>query len=305
MDPWPALPYEPWRDTLDTLHMYTQIVGKLRLVLSPFEPEWANVGLYLTARGLTTSPMPDGLRTFEAEFDFIDHHLVIRTSDAQVRRIAIEGQAVADFYAQVMAVLARLGIDVTITELPQEVPDPIPFPEDRVHHTYDPEAAHRFWQVLRRIDMIMKRYRARFWGKTSPVHFFWGSFDLANTRFSGRPAAPPLGAGPIMLRAEDAEQVAVGFWAGDQRTPYPAFYAYGYPRPDGCEHAVCRPEAAAWVEAAGLFILPYEAVRTADDPEAALTLFLDSVYEACAGLMGWSRDLVLHAPPPAQAGSTP
>lgn len=300
MDEWPALPYSEWCETLDTLHMYTQVVGKLRLALSPFEPEWANVGLYLTARGLGTSPIPNGLATFEAEFDFIDHALILRTSDGDVASINLVPDIgplpVAAFHAEVLAWLDRLGVDATITDLPQEVPDPIPFSQDIVHASYDPEYVHRFWRVLRQVDVVMKRYRARFWGKTSPVHFFWGSFDLANTRYCGRHAAPPPGAGPIMLKAEDAEQIAVGFWAGDRRTPFPAFYAYGYPRPPGCEDAACQPESAGWVEPAGLFILPYEDVRTSPDPAGAITQFLDSTYQACAQLMGWPADLVLQPP---------
>lgn len=297
MDAWPALPYEEWRDTLDTLHMYAQIVGKLRLARSPFEPEWANVALYVSPRGLTTSAIPHGLATFEAEFDFIDHDLVIRTSDGAVERIPLTGQDVADFYRQVMETLERLEIPVTITVLPQEVPNPIPFPEDRQHHTYDPVAARRFWEVLARIDVIMKRYRSRFWGKTSPVHFFWGSFDLANTRFSGRPADPPPGAGTIMRYGEDAEQIAVGFWPGDERMPFPAFFGYGYPQPDGCDGVVCRPEGAAWIQEAGLFVLKYDDVRQAPDPAAAITEFLETTYGACAGLMAWPDDLLEHPRP--------
>jgi Family of unknown function (DUF5996) len=297
LETWPALPYEQWRDTLATLHLYTQVVGKLRVARSPFEPEWANVGLYLTPRGLTTSAIPHGLESFDAEFDFVDHELVIRTSRAAVERIALTGQDVADFYHQVMEALERLGMPVVITELPQEVPSPIPFPDDREHHTYDPAYARRFWEVLSRIDIVMKRYRARFWGKTSPVHFFWGSFDLATTRFSGRPATPPEGAGTIMRYAEDAEQIAVGFWAGDERMPFPAFYAYGYPQPSGCDGVVCRPQAASWIEEAGLFVLRYDAVREAPDPVQAITEFLDSTYEACAALMDWPEGLGGHPTP--------
>jgi hypothetical protein len=294
MTPWPSLPYEEWSDTLDTLHMYTQVIGKVRLALSPLEPEWANVALYVTPRGLTTSAVPFGQQNFDAELDFLDHEVFIRSSDGEAESIPLRGQDVADFYHEVLAALGRLGVSVTITELPQEVPNPIPFSDDRVHHTYDPTYAHRFWQVLVRVDNVMKEHRAAFRGKTSPVHFFWGSFDLATTRFSGLPADPPPGAGVIMRRAEDAEQISVGFWAGDERTPYPAFYAYGYPKPAGCETVVCRPEGASWVEQAGLFVLPYEAVRTAEDPRRAVLEFLESTYEACAALMHWSPDLVEH-----------
>jgi len=193
MDEWPDLPYEWWRPTRDTLHMYTQVVGKLRLALSPFEPQWANVPLYLTARGLTTSPIPFGERTFDAEFDLFDHVLVLRASDGGLARVPLRGP-VAEFYRAVMEALTGLGVSVAVSELPSEVPDPIPFPMDRTHQTYEAAQAHRFWQVLARVDLVMKRHRARFRGKTSLVSFYWGSFDLANTRFSGRPASPPPGA---------------------------------------------------------------------------------------------------------------
>jgi hypothetical protein len=277
--------------------MYSQVIGKLRVAQSPFEPEWANVGLYLTPRGLTTSAIPHGLACFDAEFDFVDHELVLRASNEAVERIALSGQDVANFYQQVMEGLKHLGMPVAITELPQEVPDPIPFPEDRQHHTYDPAYARRFWEILSRIDIVMKRHRARFWGKTSPVHFFWGSFDLATTRFSGRPAMPPAGAGTIMRYAEDAEQISAGFWAGDERMPFPAFYAYGYPQPSGCDGVVCRPEDASWIPEAGLFVLGYDAVREAPDPVEAITEFLESTYEACAELMDWPAGLLGHPTP--------
>jgi len=297
VETWPALPYENWRDTLETLHMYSQVVGKLRLAQSPFEPEWANVGLYLTPRGLTTSAIPHGLACFDAEFDFVDHELVLRASNEAVERIALRGQDVADFYRQVMEGLKHLGMPVSITELPQEVPNPIPFPEDRQHHTYDPAYVRGFWEILSRIDIVMKRYRARFWGRTSPVSFFWGSFDLATTRFSGRPAIPPAGAGTIMRYSEDAEQISAGFWPGDERMPFPAFYAYGYPQPSGCDGVVCRPEDTSWIPEAGLFVLRYDAVREAPDPVEAITEFLESTYEACAELMDWPAGLLGHPTP--------
>lgn len=297
MDEWPALPYEEWRDTKDTLHMYTQIVGKLRLALSPFEPEWANVALYVSPRGLTTPAVPYGGRTFDAQFDFIDHQLIIRTSDGAVQRVALEGQAVADFYQQVMDALGSLGMPVDITLMPQEVPNPIPFPEDRRPRSYDRTAVRRFWEVLSRVDIVMKSYHAAFWGKTSPVHFFWGSFDLATTRYSGRPAEPPPGAGTLMRYAEDAEYVSAGFWPGDERTPYPAFYAYGYPRPDGCEQATVDPEEAGWLEEVGLFVFPYEAVRTSPDPADAIAQFLDTSYAVLVELMGWPEDFLHHPRP--------
>jgi hypothetical protein len=300
MDEWPDLPYEAWRPTRDTLHMYAQVVGKLRLALSPFEPQWANVALYVTARGLTTSPLPFGSLTFDAELDLLEHELVLRASDGGQDRVPLGGP-VADFHDAAMAALRGMGIAVRISELPSEVPDPIPFPEDREHHTYDAEQAHRFWLVLSRVDVVMKRHRAGFRGKTSPVHFFWGSFDLANARFNGRPASAQPGAGTIMRYSEDAEQVCAGFWPGDARTPYPAFFAYGYPRPERVELANPRPEAARWVEEAGLFLLPYDAVRAASDPAGDLLAFLTSTYDACAAGQGWSADLVATDPPPRSA----
>lgn len=299
IDEWPDLPYDRWRPTRDTLHLYAQVVGKLRLALSPFEPQWANVPLYLTARGLTTSPLPLGPATFDAELDLIDHVLVVRKSDGGLARVPLQG-AVADFYGAAMEALRGLGLDVAVSELPSEIPDPIPFPEDRTHHTYDGAQAHRFWQVLSRVDVVMKRHRARFRGKASPVSFFWGSFDLAHTRFSGRPAIPPPGVGTILRYSDDAELICGGFWPGDQRTPYPAFFAYGYPRPEGIERARPRPEAASWVEEAGLFLLPYADVREAPDPAGAILEFLESTYDECAARMGWSEDLVSADEPPAR-----
>jgi hypothetical protein len=272
--------------------MYTQVVGKLRVAQSPFQPQWAHTALYLTARGLTTSAVPFGLATFDAELDFHDHELVLRGSNGSVERVSLRGQAVADFYQEVLQALERLGMPVAITVVPQEVPDPIPFPEDRVHHAYDPAQTRRFWEVLSRIAVVMKRYRARFWGKTSPVHFFWGSFDLATTRFSGRPATPPPGADLIMRFSEDAEQISSGFWPGDPRIPYPAFFAYGYPKPDGVEGLALRPEGASWMEEMGLFAIPYDTVREALDPAQAITEFLDSTYEGLAALMDWPAGLV-------------
>lgn len=297
MAPWPSLPYEEWRDTRDTLHMYTQVIGKIRLALAPLEPEWANVALYVTPRGLGTSAIPYGLQCFDVEFDFLDHELVVRSSDGGVDSIPLQGQDVADFYHEVLAALGRLGISVTLNEMPQEVPDPIPFSDDRMHHAYDPTYAHRFWQVLVRVDTVMKQHRATFRGKASPVHFFWGTFDLAATRFSGRPADPPPGSGVIMRLAEDAEQISRGFWPGDQKTPYPAFYAYGYPQPGGCNAVECRPAAARWDDQIRLFVLPYDAVRESPDPAGALTEFLDSTYQHLSGLMGWDPSLAVEDRP--------
>lgn len=217
---WPALPYADWQATRDTLHMYTQVIGKLRLALSPFEPGWANVPLYVTARGLTTSPVPIGLRSFDAELDLHDHALVLRTDDGRVERRPLGG-AVADFYGDVMDALRRMQIDVSISVLPSEVPDPIPFPEDRTHATYDPAQVERFHRTLSIVDLVMKEHRAQFRGRTSPVHFFWGTFDLALTRYSGRLVEPLKVPNPIMHFGTDAELICAGWWPGDHRLASP------------------------------------------------------------------------------------
>jgi Family of unknown function (DUF5996) len=291
VEEWPALPYEEWRDTRDTLHMYTQVVGKIRLALSPFEPQWANVPLYLTARGLTTSPVPEGLRTFDAEFDLVDHRLVLRASDGGSEQLRLRPQTVAEFYADVMAALARLDLEVTISPGPSEVPDPIPFAEDRVHDSYDPAQTNRFFHVLSQVDVVLKEHRARFKGKTTPVQFFWGAFDLALFRFSGRPASPPPGADTIMRYGGDAEQICAGFWPGHVGHSAPAFFGYPYPKPDGIETDAIRPDGASWNAELGEFLFPYDAMRTAPDPRRALLEFLESTYDVAAERMGWSPDL--------------
>jgi hypothetical protein len=298
VDDWPALPYDDWRETRDTLHMYTQVVGKLRLALSPFEPQWANVPLYVTARGLTTSPVPLGLRTFDAEFDLVDHQLVLRTSDRGIERLPLRPRAVADFYGDVMEALARLGFDVTISPGPSEVPDPIPFAEDRTHHSYDAEQVNRFFRVLAPADVALKEHRSRFRGKAPPVQFFWGSFDLVATRFSGRPLAPPPDADTITRYGGDAEQICGGFWPGHPQFASPAFFAYGYPTPPGIEQAAISPEGAGWNADLGEFIFPYDVMRAAPDPTRALLDFLDSTYDACASRLGWSADFTRGATPP-------
>jgi hypothetical protein len=296
VEEWGALPYEEWRATRDTLHMYTQVVGKLRLALSPFEPEWSNVPLYVTARGLTTSPVPYGLRTFDAEFDFFDHQLMLRTNHGDVERIALRPRAVADFYGDVMDAMARLGVDVTISAGPSEVADPIPFAEDRTHQSYDREQVSRFFRVLSPVDVILKKHRSRFHGKATPVQFFWGSFDLVATRFSGRPATPPPGADTIARYGADAEQICGGFWPGHDEFHGAAFFAYGYPKPDGIQSARIQPDGAGWNADLGEFIFPYDAMRAAPDPKGALLDFLESTYDACATRLGWP-DLILHDTP--------
>jgi hypothetical protein len=298
LDNWPALPYEEWRLTRDTLHMYTQVIGKLRLALSPFEPQWANVPLYVTARGLTTSPIPIGLRTVDAEFDLIDHALVMRSSDGHLERRPLGG-TVAEFYQDVMHALQRMRVDVAISVRPSEVADPIPFPDDRTHHTYEPQYAARFHRVLSMVDVVMREHRARFRGRTTPVQFFWGTFDLAVIRYSGRPANPPSGAGFIARVGGDAEAICAGWWPGDERVPDPAFFAYGYPAPDGIEQVSIQPRGAAWDSTVREFLLPYDAARSAADPRRAILDFFDSTYTAAAALLRWDSGLTRVSAPAA------
>jgi Family of unknown function (DUF5996) len=301
VDEWPSLPYEEWRDTRDTLHMYTQVIGKLRLALSPFEPQWANVPLYLTARGLTTTPIPIGARTLDAEFDLIDHVLVLRTSNGHVERRPLGG-AVADFYQDVMRALTRLHVDVAISVLPSEVANPIPFPEDRTHWTYDPAHAARFFRVLSIVDILAKAHRAGFRGRTSAVQFFWGTFDLALIRSGRWMALPPDSAGVIHRYGADAEVICTGWWPGDERVPYPAFYAYGFPTPEGIELATIQPTAAKWMDPLGEFILPYETARTLRDRRQAVLEFFRTTYTNAARIMGWDPELTqVSAPPPSTA----
>jgi len=290
---WPALPYGEWRETLDTLHMFTQIVGKVRLRLAPDEPEWAQVPLYPTARGLSTSAMPWADGTIDMEFDLIDHELVIRASQGGVARIPLAGRSVASFYREFMAELDTLGVNLSIYTMPVEFANPIPFPDDEVHHSYDRDAVRRFFDGLSRIAAVMHAYRARFRGRTSPVSFFWGSFDLANARYSGAPAEPSADADVITRRSHDAEQIVVGFWPGDERTPEAAFFAYGYPQPEGIDDATIAPDNTYWSAEQGLFILRYDDLRRESEPEVVLRRFFDSTYEACASRLGWSPSLAV------------
>ena len=269
---WPPLPYEEWRPTLDTLHMYMQIVGKLRMALSPPEPHFDHAPLYVSARGLTTPALPVGARTIDLELDLLGHEVVVRASDGAIVRHPLGG-AVADFYAEFVGILKRVGVEVKIPVKPSEVPDPIPFPEDRVHDTYDEGHVRRFFHVLSMMDVVLKVHRARFRGMTSPVQFFWGSFDLALNRYSG------------------AETIAAGWWPGDQKVPHPAFYAYATPAPQGIERIEVHPASAAWSASAGEFLLAYDSVRAERDPRQAVHDFLSSTYEGAAGLLGWDPDL--------------
>jgi hypothetical protein len=292
-DVWPPLPYEAWKDTLETLHMWTQIVGKVRMKLTPAVNHWWHVPLYVCARGLTTSAIPCGVRTFEIDFDFIDHRLVARTSEGQVRTMELRPRTVASFYAELMSILGELGIEPHIGTLPQEVADPIPFDKDTTHASYDADAAARFWRVLAQSDRVLREFRGRWLGKCSPVHLFWGAMDLAVTRFSGKPAPRHPGApglpDSVTHEAYSHEVSSAGFWPGNPGFPEPAFYAYFYPEPEGYKTASVRPEAAYYSTDYGEWILPYEAVRTAADPDAALLEFLESSYAAGATLTGWDR----------------
>jgi hypothetical protein len=289
---WPALPYAAWKDTKDTLHMCLQVVGKVRLALTPVEPQWGNVPLYLTARGLTTSPLPSRPGTFDIEVDLVDHQVAVRGSDGAVRVVPLAARPVAAFYRDLVTALDEVGAKVEISTVPSEVADPVPFPDDTVHAAYDPERANRFWRVLAQVDLVFKEHRARFLGRASPVHFFWGSFDLAITRYSGRPAEPPPGADRIMRLSANAEQVCAGFWPGNEQVPEPAFFAYAYPKPDGIERAPVGPAAAFWSDALGEFLLRYEDVRSAASPQATILEFLETTYEAAARLAGWDPGLV-------------
>ena len=291
MSDWPPLPYAEWRETRDTLHMYTQVIGKLRLALSPFEPQWTHVPLYVTARGLTTSTLPVDRGTFDAELDLVGHQLVIRTNDGRFQQRPLGGD-VADFYHDLVGLLDALDIRVAIKPLPQEVDDPIPFPDDRTHGTYVHEHANRFFQVLSRVDGVLKEHRARFRGRTSPVHFFWGTFDMALTRYSGRQVTPPPHAGLLRRVGGDAELICAGWWPGDERVRHSAFYAYGYPQPSGIEQASIAPDQAAWSASAREFLLPYDAVRETPEPPRRIHEFLETTYSEAARLMDWDQELV-------------
>jgi hypothetical protein len=288
-DAWPSLPLEEWKDTYATLHMWTQIVGKVRLVLSPKINHWWNVPLYVTARGLTTTTIPHGSNAFEIDFDFIDHRLLVLTSNGVEKVLELRPRSVADFYQELMRTLSSLGIEVKITARPDEVPDPIPFAEDHAHASYDPEYANRFWRILVQADRVFREFRAGFLGKCSPVHFFWGSFDLAVTRFSGRRAPEREGADSITREAYSHEVISHGFWPGSGNIQYPAFYSYTAPEPPGLPQAEVRPAATFYNPATGGFVLPYDEVRLAQNPDEVLMEFLQSTYEAGASLANWDR----------------
>jgi len=287
-EPWPALPYDAWKETYATLHMWTQVVGKVALALAPpLNHSWG-IALHVTPRGLSTRRLMHGGRSFTMEFDFIDHRLVIRDSDGREQRVRLEPRTVADFYGEVMETLRAMQLEVHVWPMPVEIPSPIAFDKDTVHGSYDPVFAARFWRILVQVEDVFTRGHTSFVGKCSPAHFFWGSFDLAVTRFSGRPAPPREG--PAFMRdAYSHEVISHGFWPGSGPVPEPAFYAYAVPTPAGLDAVAVRPEAAFYHKDLGEFLLPYESVRTASSPEAAIRAFVDSTYEQAADLGGWDR----------------
>ena len=283
---WPPLPYESWKDTYATLHMWSQVVGKIALAQAPPVNHSWGVSLHVTARGLATPTLPHGSRYFTMEFDFIDHQLVIRTSDGDQRLLPLRPRSVAEFHADVMHTLEQMGLPVKIWSMPVEIPAPIRFEEDVVHHDYDPDAANRVWRILLQVARVFTTTRCGFVGKCSPVQFFWGSFDLAVTRFSGRPA-PPREGPAFMREAYSHEVISHGFWPGSGPVLEPAFYAYAVPEPDGFKAARVQPDAAFYHGELNEFILPYEAVRTSASPEEAIASFVESTYRAGATLGRW------------------
>lgn len=291
---WPELPYAAWKDTYATLHLWTQIVGKIRLANTPWLNHSWHVVLYVTPRGLTTSAIPFGTRAFQLDFDFLDHVLRISTSDGGQKEIGLFPRSVADFHAEIMRALAELGIEVRINELPNEIPDAVRFSEDHVHASYDRDHAERHWRVLLQVNRVMHEFRTSFIGKCSPVHFFWGSFDLAVTRFSGRraplhPGGVPNLPDPVTREAYSHEVSSAGFWPGSPGIEYPAFYSYAYPEPPGFSSAPIRPKEAFYSESLREYVLPYDAVRSAPDPDRLLLDFLTSTYEAAAIAGKWDR----------------
>ncbi len=289
---WPSLPWEDWQETCATLHMWSQIIGKIRLKLAPMVNHWWQVPLYVTPRGLTTSAMPLDSRIFQIDFDFLAHRLEIITDKGDIRSFELQGLSVADFYNRTVDTLRSLGLEVRIWTIPVEVADRTPFEQDTQHATYDPEFAERFWRALVQVDRVFKKYRSRFIGKVSPVHFFWGAFDHAVTRFSGRlapehPGVPSVGRS-VMVEAYSHEVSSCGFWPG-AGLGEPAFYAYSYPEPEGFKEYPVQPREAYYHKELGEFILPYEVVRTSSTPDETLLAFLQTTYEAAAELAKWDR----------------
>jgi Family of unknown function (DUF5996) len=291
---WPDLPLAEWADTCATLHLWTQVVGKIRLAHAPMINHWWQVPLYVTCRGLTTSPIPYGGESFQIDFDFIDHTLILQTSRGEIETIALGPRTVADFHEEVMGRLRGLGLETRIWTMPVEIPDAIPFEKDRVHASYDPDYVHRFWRILVQVDRLLTRFRSQFLGKVSPVHFFWGSFDMAVTRFSGRAAprlvskSPNLGAW-VMEEAYSHEVSSCGFWPGNGGFGKAAFYSYAYPEPPDFPSAPMSLDATYYDRSLGQFILPYDAIRQAKSPDDDLMHYLRSTYEAASTLGQWDR----------------
>ncbi|MDR3555374.1 MAG: DUF5996 family protein [Syntrophobacteraceae bacterium] len=291
--PWPPLPIEEWQDTCTTLHLWMQVVGKIRLKLSPMTNHWWQVPFYVTSRGLTTSPIPYQMRTFEMNFDFVDHRMHLETNDGQKRSIDLKPRPVADFYTETLGALRSLGIGLVIWTKPVEVEERIPFEQDHTHASYDPEYANRWWRALVQVDRVFKDFRSRFIGKASPVHLFWGAFDIAVTRFSGRkapehPGVPNVGHS-VMVEAYSHEVSSCGFWPG-AGLGMPAFYSYAYPEPEAFRTCRVKPGEAYYDEQLREFLLPYDVVRTAKNPDEVLLAFLQSTYEAAAKLALWDRN---------------
>ena len=294
MQVWPELPFAAWRDTHATLHLWLQIVGKIRLAQMPWLNHSWHVSLYVSSRGLTTLAIPHGERFFQIDLDFIDHRLQVHSSDGASSAMALAPQPVARFYGELMTLLAKAGLPVAIRAAPNELEHAIPFPEDRVHRAYDAEYAQRFWRIVLQSSRVLERFRARFRGKSSPVHFFWGNSDLALTRFSGRRAPEHPGGRPhlpdrVLKDAYSHECYECGFWPGNEENPEPVFYALAYPEPDGFKQMKVLPAAAYYSAQLKEFVLPYEAVRPAESPDAVLLEFLQATYEAAATLGGWDR----------------
>lgn len=293
-EPWPELPYDAWKETCSTLHLWTQVVGKVRLSQTPWLNHSWQVALYVTPRGLSTSSIPHGTDAFQIDFDLIEHSLRVETSRGATGRIQLAPKSVADFYAELMQLLEQLGVPVTIDELPNELPEPIPFSKDRVHAAYDREYAQRFALALVQVDRVLKRFRSGFLGKASPVHFFWGSFDMAVTRFSGRRAPRHPGGVPhlpdmVAQEAYSHEVSSAGFWPGGNGFDA-SFYSYAYPEPKGYRQASVQPKAAGFDEKLSEFVLPYSAVRRSADPDAELLAFLQTTYDAAASAASWPRE---------------
>jgi hypothetical protein len=285
---WPALALGSWKDTYATLHRWTQVVGKVALALAPpLNHSWS-VAMLVTPRGISTQTLPHGGRTFSIQFDFIEHELVIRASDGETQNLALRPQTVADFYNELMTTLDAMGLPVKIWPMPVEIPSPVRFDLDTAHRSYDPNYANRCWRILAQVARVLTLSRCAFIGKCSPVHFFWGSFDLSVTRFSGR-RAPPREGPPFMQEAYSHEVISHGFWPGNDMLPEPAFYSYAVPEPPGLKEARVLPQSAYYHREMGEFILPYASVRSAPSPEQAILSFIDSTYERAAALAGWDR----------------